>query len=158
MLYSPRWLFLVPGACLVMLGLLGYGIALPGLQLGRVRFDVHTLLFASLSIIAGYQSVVFALLTKVFAISERLLPQDPRLTKWARRVSLERGLVFGALGMAVGLGLLAGAIRQWWSVDFGPLDYSHTMRWVIPGMMCTTLGFQTILFSFFLSVLGLRRQ
>ena len=158
MLYSPRWLFLVPGACLVMLGLLGYGIALPGLQLGRVRFDVHTLLFASLSIIAGYQSVVFALLTKVFAISERLLPQDPRLTKWARRVSLERGLVFGALGMAVGLGLLGGAIRQWWSVDFGPLDYSHTMRWVIPGMMCTTLGFQTILSSFFLSVLGLRRQ
>jgi hypothetical protein len=119
---------------------------------------VHTLLFASLSIIAGYQSVVFALLTKVFAISERLLPQDPRLTKWARRVSLERGLVLGALGMAVGLGLLGGAIRQWWSVDFGPLDYSHTMRWVIPGMMCTTLGFQTILFSFFLSVLGLRRQ
>ena len=158
MLYSPRWLFLVPGACLVMLGALGYGIALPGLQLGRVRFDVHTLLFASLSIIAGYQSVVFALLTKVFAISERLLPQDPRFTKWARRVSLERGLIFGALGMAIGLGLLGGAIRQWWSVDFGPLDYSHTMRWVIPGMMCTTLGFQTILFSFFLSVLGLRRQ
>src|SRR6185312_14135230 len=46
MLYSPRWLFLVPGACLVMLGALGYGIALPGLQFGRVRFDVHTLLFA----------------------------------------------------------------------------------------------------------------
>jgi len=123
-----------------------------------VHFDVHTLLFASLSIIAGYQSAVLALLTKVFAISERLLPDDARVKRWMRFASLERGLMFGATGMMIGLVLLAGAVRQWWAVDFGPLDYSHTMRWVIPGMMCTTLGFQTILFSFFLSVLGLRRQ
>jgi hypothetical protein len=59
--------------------------------------------------------------------------------------------------MLVGVVLLGGAVHQWWSVDFGHLSYGHTMRWVIPGMMCTTLGFQTILFSFFLSVLGLRR-
>jgi hypothetical protein len=94
----------------------------------------------------------------VFAISERLLPEDPRLDRWARFASLERGLLLGGGGMMLGLMLLAGAIRQWWAVDFGPLDYSHTMRWVIPGMMLTTLGFQTILFSFFLSVLGLRRE
>jgi hypothetical protein len=87
-----------------------------------------------------------------------LLPEDPRLARWARVGSLERGLLLGGAGMALGIGLLAAAVRQWWAVDFGPLDYSHTMRWVIPGMMCTTLGFQTILFSFFLSVLGLRRQ
>ncbi|HZI42450.1 MAG TPA: glycosyltransferase family 2 protein, partial [Gemmatimonadaceae bacterium] len=68
MLYSPRWLFLVPGALLLLLGAIGYGIAMPGLQIGRITFDVHTLLFASLSIIGGYQSIVFALLTKVFAI------------------------------------------------------------------------------------------
>ena len=158
MLYSPRWLFLVPGALLVVLGALGYGIALPGLSIGRVTFDVHTLLFASLSVIAGYQSIVFALLTKVFAISEGLLPEDPRLARWGRIVSLERGLLAGAAGMFFGLVLLGGAVRQWWAADFGHLSYGHTMRWVIPGMMCTTLGFQTILFSFFLSVLGLRRR
>jgi hypothetical protein len=32
------------------------------------------------------------------------------------------------------------------------------MRWVIPGVTLTAIGFQTILFSFFLSVLGLRRR
>ncbi|HKW09171.1 MAG TPA: glycosyltransferase family 2 protein [Gemmatimonadaceae bacterium] len=158
MLYSPRWLFLVPGALLVLLGAVGYGIALPGLQFGRVRFDVHTLLFASLSIIAGYQSIVFALLSKVFAISEGLLPEDPRLTSISRFASLERGLIAGAAVMIVGLILLGGSVAQWWAVNFGPLDYGHTMRWVIPGMTSTTLGFQTILFSFFLSVLGLRRR
>jgi hypothetical protein len=59
--------------------------------------------------------------------------------------------------MLVGLALLGGSVAQWWAVDFGHLSYGHTMRWVIPGVTLTTLGFQTILFSFFLSVLGLRR-
>lgn len=158
MLYSPRWLFLVPGALLILLGIAGYAIALPRAHIGRVVFDVHTLLFASLGIIAGYQSVVFALFTKVFAISERWLPEDPRLTKLGAMVNLERGLLAGAVGMVAGLGLLAGAVGQWWAVHFGPLDYSHTMRWVIPGVMLTTLGFQTILSSFFLSVLGMKRR
>jgi len=157
MLYSPRWLFLVPGALLLLLGAIGYGIAMPGLQIGRITFDVHTLLFASLSIIGGYQSIVFALLTKVFAISEGLLPPDPRLTRWSRFGSLERGLLAGAAVMLVGLGLLAGSVAQGWAVGFGHLSYGHTMRWVIPCVTCTTLGFQPILSSFFLSVVGLRR-
>jgi hypothetical protein len=158
MLYSPRWLFLMPGALLIALGSLGYAIALPGLRIGRVAFDVHTLLFASLAIIAGYQSIVFALFTKVFAISEKLLPEDSRLTRLGAVVNLERGLIAGAVAMCGGIGLLADAVMQWWSVNFGPLDYSHTMRWVIPGMMLTTLGFQTMLSSFFLSVLGMKRR
>ena len=158
MLYSPRWLFLVPGALLIALGALGYVIALPGMHIGRIVFDVHTLLFASLAAIAGYQSIVFAVFTKVFAISERLLPEDPRLTKLSRVINLECGLLAGATAMLVGFGLLAGAISQWWAVNFGPLDYSHTMRWVIPGVTLTTLGFQTILSSFFLSVLGMKRR
>jgi glycosyltransferase involved in cell wall biosynthesis len=158
LLYCPRWLFLVPGTLLMLLGALGYGIAMPQLQIGRLRFDVHTLLFASLSIIAGYQSIVFALLTKIFAISEGLLPQDERLTKMGRFVTLERGLLLGAVVMLAGLVLLGDAVSQWWAVDFGALNYSYTMRWVIPGVMFTTLGFQTILFSFFLSVLALRRN
>ncbi len=158
MLYSPRWLFLVPGALLIALGMLGYGIALPRMHIGRVTFDVHTLLFASLAVIAGYQSIVFAVFTKVFAITERLLPEDPRLTKLGRVINLERGLLAGATAMLAGFALLAGAISQWWAVNFGPLDYGHTMRWVIPGVTLTTLGFQTVLSSFFLSVLGMKRR
>ena len=158
MLYSPRWLFLVPGALLMVIGAIGYGIALPGAHIGRVTFDAHTLLFASLAAIAGYQSIVFALFTKVFAISERLLPEDPRLTRLGAFVNLERGLIAGAVTMLAGLGLLASAVSQWWAVNFGTLDYSHTMRWVIPGVMLTTLGFQTVLSSFFLSVLGMKRR
>jgi len=158
LLYCPRWLFLIPGGALIVLGLAGYGIAMPGLRIRGVTFDVHTLLFASLSIICGYQSIVFAFLTKVFAISEGLLPKDRRVDRLFHFVNLEKGLAVGAVMMTVGVVLLLAAVNEWRLKDFGDLDYVRTMRWVIPGLTLTTLGFQTILSSFFLSILGLRRR
>ena len=48
------------------------------------------------------------------------------------------------------------AVYQWYAVDFGHLDYSHTMRYVVPGATLSALGFQTILSGFFVSILGMR--
>jgi len=158
LLFSPRWLFLMPGLTLILAGAVGYALAMPQLSIGKMTFDVHTLLFASLAIICGYQSIAFALMTKVFAIMEGLLPEDPRLNKFFAIANLESGLSLGALGMLAGLGLLGGSVHQWSSVDFGALNYEHTMRWVIPGVMLTALGFQTILSSFFASLMGMRRR
>ena len=156
--YSPRWLFLVPGLLLVLAGIAGFAVAMPGRRIGGVRFDVHTLLFSSLAIICGYQSILFAVLTKVFAIQEGLLPEDARMTRAFARIDLEKGLLAGGIATLAGLALLAGAVVQWGAQHFGDLDYSRTMRWVIPGVTLTTLGFQTVLFSFFLSILGMHRR
>ncbi len=158
LMYSPRWLFLVPGACLILLGLLGYALAMPGVTIQGVTFDAHTLLFASLAILCGYQSMVFAIFTKTFAISEGLMPDDPRLNRFFSVINLERGMLLGGASLLVGLVLLTGAVNQWRLTDFGRLDYRETMRWVIPGATLTALGFQTILSSFFVSILGLRRR
>jgi glycosyltransferase involved in cell wall biosynthesis len=158
LLFSPRWLFLLPGAALVLLGLAGYAIALPGLTLGGVTFDVHTLLLASLAIVCGHQAILFAVFTKTFAIDAGLLPADPRMTRLLRLANLERGLVTGGLGTLAGVALLAVAVDQWRRSGFGPLDYAQTMRWVIPGALLTTLGVQTVLSSFFLSILGMQRR
>jgi glycosyltransferase involved in cell wall biosynthesis len=158
LLFSPRWLFLMPGLALILAGAIGYALAMPRVTIGKMTFDVHTLLFASLAIICGYQSIAFALMTKVFAIMEGLLPEDPRLNRFFAVVNLESGLTIGALGMLIGLGLLGAAVHQWSVVDFGALNYEHTMRWVIPGVMLTALGFQTILSSFFASLMGMRRR
>jgi glycosyltransferase involved in cell wall biosynthesis len=155
---SPRWLFLIPGAGLILLGIIGYGIAMPMMKFGGVIFDVHTLMFASLAILCGYQSILFALLTKIFAISEGLLPEDPRMSGFFEVVNLEKGLIFSLFVLVIGLTLLFVAINQWRLTDFGPLDYSKIMRLVIPGATLTALGFQTILSSFFASILGLRRR
>jgi glycosyltransferase involved in cell wall biosynthesis len=158
LMYSPRWLFLVPGALLVVLGLVGYGLALPRVTITGVTFDAHTLLFATLFILCGYQAILFAIFTKVFAISEGLMPDDPRLNKFFALVNLERGLIIGACSLLAGVVLLSLAINQWRLNHFGALDYSHTMRWVIPGAALTALGFQTILSGFFVSILGMRRR
>ena len=154
---APRQLFLIPGLVLMLLGLVGYAIALPGLTVRGVTFDVHTLLFASVAILCGYQAALFWVLTKVFAINERFLPEGPRFRTWFRRVSLERGLLAGSLAFLAGLGLLLAATNQWRLAGFGELDYTRTMRLVIPGATLTALGFQTFLSSFFISILGMRR-
>jgi glycosyltransferase involved in cell wall biosynthesis len=158
LMYSPRWLFLVPGMLFIAIGLLGYAIALPGIRILGVSFDAHTLLFASLAILTGYEAVLFALFTKVFTIREGLLPQDARLTWFCQVANLERGILFGATAWLIGLILLLTAIAQWWRADFGPLNYAVTMRWVIPGVTLTALGFQTVLASFFLGILSLARR
>ena len=157
LVFSPRWLFLAPGFILALLGLAGYAVALPGLTLGGVTFDAHTLLFSSLAILMGYQSVLFAIFAKTFAISEGLLPKDPRVDRFFKVIYLERGLAIGALAFFAGLVLLGAAVLQWKSVHFGRLDYAVTMRWVIPGATLTALGFQTVLSSFFVSILGMKR-
>jgi glycosyltransferase involved in cell wall biosynthesis len=158
LMYSPRWLFLAPGMLLVLLGLIGYALALPGISIDHVTFDAHTLLFASLFLLCGYQTILFAIFTKTFAIAEGLLPADPRMNRFFKVMYLERGLAIGVLAMIFGCGLLAIAVLQWARIDFGHLDYSRTMRYVVPGSTLTALGFQTILSSFFVSILGMKRK
>src|SRR6202022_1482119 len=90
LLYSPRWLFLLPGLALMGLGALAYAAIYSGFALGRVHFDAHSLLFASLAILMGYQAVLFAVSARTFATAEGLMPRSARLDRWYRRVNLER--------------------------------------------------------------------
>jgi hypothetical protein len=158
LMYCPRWLFVIPGAVLIVLGVLGYAVAMPGLTIHGMTFDAHTLLFASLAILCGYQSILFAIFSKTFAVSEGLMPEDPSLTRFFKIMYLERGLLLSGMGLLLGLGLLVAAIHQWKQTGFGQLDYAKTMRLVVPGSTLTALSFQTILSSFFVSILGMRRR
>ncbi len=158
LIYSPRWLFFLPGILFMVLGVLGYGVVFSGMSIRNVNFDAHTLLFASLSILCGYQSVLFAIFSKTFAINEGLLPQDPKLARFFQLVNLERGLIVAAGGLCLGLTLLLIAVNAWRESGFGSMDYSRTMRLVIPGATLTALGVQTILSSFFVSILGMKRK
>jgi glycosyltransferase involved in cell wall biosynthesis len=158
LMYSPRWLFLFPGMLLLLLGGAGYALGMPGARIGGAQLDVNALLFASLFVILGYQSILFAILTKAFAVGQGLLPSTARVERFFRVFNLERGLIAGCLVTVVGIVLLVVVLGEWAVTGFGPLDYRATLRLTIPGVMFTALGAQTLLFSFFASILGLRRR
>ncbi|HEY5753240.1 MAG TPA: glycosyltransferase family 2 protein [Chthoniobacterales bacterium] len=158
LLFSPRWLFLLPGIGLVLAGLVASGLALAHARVGNISFDAHTLLFGSLAILCGWQSIEFAVFTKIFAITEGLLPRDKRLEKAFGWINLEKALIAGVAASVAGVALLAFAILLWSRTGFGRFDYSEGMRIVIPGATLTALGFQTMLSSFFISILGMRRK
>ena len=158
LMYSPRWLFLIPGMLMILAGVIGYVVALPQMRIAGIAFDAHTLLFASLFILCGYQSVLFAILTKTFAISEGLMPEDPKMDRFFSIVNLERGLIVAAIALVVGIALLLMAINIWRRAHFEALNYAETMRYVIPGSTLVALGFQTVLSGFFVSILGMRRK
>lgn len=155
---SPRWLYLLPGVGLVLAGLVGYALALPGVRIGEAVFDAHTLLFASLAVLTGYQAMLFAVFAKTFAISEGILPTDQSFRRAFRLVNLERGLVAGCVALAFGVALLGRAIVLWWEAGFGRLDYASTMRVVVPGVTLASIGFQTVWAAFFVAILRMRRR
>jgi glycosyltransferase involved in cell wall biosynthesis len=159
LLHSPRWLFLYPGFFLILVGLAGCAWLLPGPRVvDGVEFDVHTLLYAFVSVLLGFQLVAFAVFTKVFAISEGLLPEDPRLNRAFRYITLETGLAIGGLLVVMGIAGSILAISGWFKGGFGNLDAQHMLRIVMPSVFSLTLGVQVVCSSFFLSILGLRRR
>jgi glycosyltransferase involved in cell wall biosynthesis len=158
LLCSPRQLFLTPGFVLIAFGLAAYALALPGVSVGGVIFDAHTLLFGTVALLCGYQAIFFGVFAKALAAREGILPEDKRIRRLLDSAYLEIGLVVGAVALVFGIALLLGAVNQWRVAHFGALQYAHTMRWVVPGAALTALGFQTILSAFLLSILGLRRE
>ncbi len=159
LLYSPRWLFLYPGIALLLLGAAISLWLLPGPRtIGRVTFDYHTLLFGAMAILIGFQSLNFAVFTKTFAVTEHLVPEDPRLSKAFRYITLETGLVVGMLLILVGAATWVFGLSYWRNHHFGALDPEKTLRIVIPGFVSLTLGIEIVLSSFFISVLGMGRR
>jgi glycosyltransferase involved in cell wall biosynthesis len=156
LLFSPRWLFLYPGLALLVIGLGLSALLVAGpLRVGGVRLDIHTMLVAGFLALLGYQLVLFAVFTKMFAIREGFHPPHPALQTLLRYITLEVGLLAGALMVVGGLVALILAVTSWQSVGFGNLNPSTTMREVIPAVVLLSLGTQTIFASFFISILSI---
>lgn len=158
LLSSPRWLFVVPGAMALLSGLIGYALALPGVSVAGARLDAHTLLFASVAIVTGWNALLMGVVAKTFAVREGLMPPNRQLQEARRMFTLERSLLLAGAGVAAGLALLLLAIGQWWRAGFGPLDYASTMRIVIPGATLLTLACTTFFGAFVVSIIELPRR
>ena len=160
LLYSPRWLFLVPGLALI---LLGAGLILWLLPGPRVAFgatwDVHSILAGAAMVLVGAQAVFFGVCAKIFGITEGLLPKDAVLERlFDKWVTLETGLAASAIAVLAGAGLVAHVLAAWSAADFHGLAYGETMRWMIPGVLFLVLGAEGVFGSFLLSLIGVRRR
>ncbi len=159
LLYSPRWLFLLPGLLLALVGaaLMAWVFFQPQVVLG-VRFDIHTMLGGAGLVLVGVQAILFSILAKTFAITEGLLPEDPKLTRLYRVISLETGLLVSFLAALLGLGFVLSVLLRWRAGGFLDLPVTETMRLMIPGVLFLALGAQGLFASFLLSLLGLSRK
>jgi glycosyltransferase involved in cell wall biosynthesis len=158
MLYAPNWLFLYPGILLALIGLLmSIILVINPIEFSNFTLDIHTLLYTSAFFLVGIQFIIFYGLTKVFAVENELLPKSNRYNKLFKFINLEKGLIFGFILLIIGVFLSFKGLATWEDTDFGHLDKSTTLRIIIPAITTLQLGIQTILFSFFFSVLGLKK-
>lgn len=156
LLYSPRWLFLIPGLVLFGAGLATTAALTAGdVSVGSVTLSVSTLVYAAAATIIGFQAVTFALFTKIYAVAKGFLPADSRLDRLAGRFRLERGLGAGIVVLMIGLITGLVSLVRWRDQGFGELETAHQLRIVIPAALGLILGTSTVLASFFLSILGM---
>lgn len=159
LLYSPRYLFLLPGVLLMLAGLIGGGTLSAGpVTIGGVTFDVSSLLFCAAATIIGSQLILFWTFAEIFAMGEGLVPPNRRLVAAFEYVTLEVGLAVGGVMLLGGLVGALSAVAHWGSTGFGPLDATRTLRVVVPSVTLMILGAQGVMGSFFLSVLGMGRR
>ena len=157
LLFSPRWLFFYPGCALFLSGIAMMMWLLPASRrIGAVGFDIHTLFYASLAVVIGFQSMLFWVFARIYGAREGIVPPDPRFGPLMGVFTLEAGLICAAGMLIAGFALGCAAVGSWGAADFGGLSPTAAMRLVIPSGTLILLGFQTASSAFFISVLEIR--
>ncbi|MEK6274705.1 MAG: glycosyltransferase family 2 protein [Actinomycetota bacterium] len=155
LIHSSTFLFIIPGALLLLLGL-AIMLPLAGGPITAFGFEwhIHAMIVGSTATLVGGQVLQMGLFARTYAILY-LGDRDPYLPRLWGKVRLEHGLLLGLLLSLTGMGIIAGIFVEWASGGFQALGREHL---ALLGLTLTGLGVQTIFGSFFLSVLGLRQH
>jgi hypothetical protein len=154
LMYSPTWLFMIPGLALLTLGIAILAVLYPGpLSVAGRVIDVHTMILGTLLTILGVQVITTGLFAKVYSFEHHFDQGDPLLKGLARHFNLERGLLLGLVVFLIGFAIDFAVALQWIRSGFGPLD---ALRPAILGSTLLAVGAQIIFSSFFLSMLSVQ--
>ena len=156
LLFSPDWLFLYPGLFLMCAGvLLGSKLLASPVYIKGVSLSLDTLIYSVTMIEVGFQAILFALLSRAYAVQEGLFPKSSKPTLFDNIFKLERGIILGSVLIVIGFLLFLYVFSIWESANFGPIDIPKVTPIVIGSSISLSLGFEIILSSFLLSMLKL---
>lgn len=159
LLFSPRGLFLYPGALLFGLGtLVMLRLVIGPIVFGSVGFFINTLLYASAATVIGWQSILFWACAKIHGAQEGIVPPDPLFEAALARVTLERTLLGSLLVFVLGVVLASFSLVGWGLEGFGVVSTEQTMRLVIPATTLMLLSVQSASAACFAEVLSIRRR
>jgi hypothetical protein len=149
LMYSPRWLYLYPGLVLIVLGIVGAAVLLPGeVSIEGVGFDIHSFIVACFAVLMGSQALSIGIIAKRFSVSYGLCPPSERYSGLIEALTFERVLIAAGIIFLVGLGGLLWSVLQWASVGFGPLEYSLLLRLLIVSVTAMAIGLQGMAIAF----------
>jgi glycosyltransferase involved in cell wall biosynthesis len=157
--FAPNWLFMVPGLMLLVTGLAGLGLLLPGdAQLGNITLGVHSLLYSAAFVLMGSQILSFAYLARLFGIREGFWPESQAITTIRKWFTIESGALTGLVLLLCG-GITAFlAVSEWAGANYGAMKVESLMRLAIPSFLLANLGLQCVFTSFFAGLLGQPRH
>lgn len=152
LMYSPRWLYVIPGLFLLSIGLvLAVALLFGPLQIVNVVLDLNSMLFACCLAIAGAQLLTFGALSRYYAAMSGFLPagKNDLLFRWAKtdRILIAAGFVFGLGLISVGY-----AIWSWARVDFGNLFDPFIPRILMLGLAAMVIGIQSAFAAFLFGI------
>ena len=154
LLYSPRWLFTLPGILLFILGAVGVAVlAIGPVRIGDIVFTTNTHVVTAMATLLGFQTMSLGLFAKNFAISRGLLPRGSPSNGVAGMMSLENIVLLGIGILLGGTALLVWAVLIWGGREFGELDPLNVQRIVIPSVTLIVLGAQMVFMGFLLGLL-----
>ena len=154
LVHSPTHLFIVPGAVLLLVGLLISLISLSQLAIFGRAWNLHTLIGGELLCVVGVQIVALGLCAHAYG-TYFMGEKDAWFDRMRARFRLEHGLMLG--GAVLAAGFVAGAIivGMWINRGFGALSEE---RLAVTAAALVIVGLQIFFSSFLLSILGLRRR
>jgi glycosyltransferase involved in cell wall biosynthesis len=160
LMYSPKWLFYIPGISLFVLGLLLMLLTVfrPFEIIKGIYFDTNTLIFAGVFIITGFSCITLGLFTRTYATEEGFLPKKKLDDKIEKFFTLEIGVLIGIIILLCGIAGSFYSFYIWQQAKFGNLDYKQILRIVVPSATLILLGTQLLFSSFFLGILKIKRK
>lgn len=161
LLFSPKWLFMIPGLMVFLVSASLYTMLLSGpVKAGAVTLDVHTLFYAQAGMTLGFLAAILGLTVQMFGVREGLLQDNESLEKLRNSPILEIGGTVSLLLIAAGLYVGVNLLMSWGGRGFGQLEYGSFLRSVSLSTMLMTFGGISLLSSLIMGFLALptRRQ